>query len=154
MVRYMIWYSALICLPPWSKMNGYWGCIFGDLEIWNEFRVEQKFGQNEHCPEKALFFPRLRKKNTEIKVWSRFGSDLALPNIPLFEHLNRKMNYGRQPLSAWHKSSICLHVQISSSKFLVWKRFLETIFGNNFWKQFFEMIWNPLFGRVYLNFLP
>ncbi len=53
------------------KNNGYRGCIFEYLKIWNKFRVEPSFGQNKPCPDKPLFFQNLEKTQK-----SKFGMDL------------------------------------------------------------------------------
>lgn len=68
MAHYRIWYSVLVCSSPWSKMNGYQGCIFEYLNIWIKFGAEPQFGQNKPCLDKPLFFQNLGK-NTEIEVW-------------------------------------------------------------------------------------
>ncbi len=51
------------------------------MDVWNEFGVEPKFGQNKPCSDKPLFFHNLGKKhrNRGFKwIWNRFGASKYL----------------------------------------------------------------------------
>ncbi len=99
MVPYRI--QLCSCLPitliknEWLSRVHPW--IFGYLEIWNEFGVEPKFGQNKPCPEKPVFFQNFGKKTHK----SMFGTDLeAIWRFQIFGYLDiwtdRQIVTGRQ----------------------------------------------------------
>lgn len=41
-----------------------------------------------------------KSKNKGLGIWNWFGTNLTIPNIRLFEHLDQKMNYGHHTLCA------------------------------------------------------
>ena len=77
-------------------MNMY--AIYLDIWIFGSHRSRNKIWTKSSLSGHGDFFPNLDKKITCFKIWKGFGGDLEHPDIWIFEHLSRYMNYGSHPV--------------------------------------------------------
>jgi len=61
-----------------------------DLSIWNENWSRDEIWKNNNLSKHVDSFLNLDRKVTGLGIWKQFGTDLVIPNIWLFGHLDEK----------------------------------------------------------------
>jgi hypothetical protein len=59
-----------------------------EFGIWNKNQSRNKIWEKSACPALLTFF-QILDKNTGLGIWNWFGTDLAIPNIWVFGHLDQ-----------------------------------------------------------------
>jgi hypothetical protein len=61
-----------------------------DLGIWNKNWIRNEIWKNKSLSGHVNFLPKFRQKTHRFGLLNQFGTDLAIPNIWLFGHLDKK----------------------------------------------------------------